>query len=135
MLAILLFFLLDLADFLMDFNYFRFDWDYYLQTKGVAIGSAYAPSTANLFMDRFENLYILNEQANPFYEHISHYYRYIDDVLCLYSDPASYSAFQNWLNQLHPTIKFTFSGDTNSVNFLDTTVFRTARNTLAVQTF
>lgn len=128
-------FLLDLADFLMDFNYFRFDRDYFLQIKGVAMGSAYAPSAANLFMDRLENLFICNEQTNPFSKHISHYHRYIDDVFCIYSDPTSYSDFQKWINELHPTIKFTFAGDSHSVSFLDTTVFRTAQNHLAVKPF
>lgn len=119
----------------MDFNYFRFNRSYYLQTKGVTMGSTYAPSAANLFMDEFESTYILNSCNNPFFEHISCYYHYISDIFCLYNDPPSYPAFQEWLNQLYPTIKFTFSGYANSVNFLDTTVFRTTRNTLVVKPF
>lgn len=47
-------FILDLIDTLLENNYFRYDNDYYLQTRGVAMGSAFAPSAANLFMDNFE---------------------------------------------------------------------------------
>lgn len=126
-------FLLDLVDFLTDFNYFRFDCQYYLQIKGIAMGSAFAPSAANLFMDHFERTHILNT-SNP-YEHISNYHRYIDNIFCIYDDPSSFPAFQEWLNQLHPSIKFTFSGDSKSVNFLATTVFRTKRNTFSHEAF
>lgn len=98
------------------------------------MGTAFAPSAANLFMERFEEMYILNN-INPYYRHISHYYRYIDDIFCLYNDLSSYQAFQEWLNQVHPSITFTFSRDARRVNFLDTTVFRTGRNTLAVKPF
>lgn len=127
-------FLLDLVNFLTDYNYFRYDQDYFLQTKGVAMGSAFAPSTTNLFMERFKKKYILND-LNPFCQHITHYYCFIDDIFCVYNDPPSYHLFQEWLNQVHPSIKFTFSGDSSSVNFLDTTVFRTGHNTLAVKPF
>lgn len=99
------------------------------------MGSAFAPSTANLLMDKFEQLHILNPQSNPNFEHVSHYYRYIDNIFYVYNDPPSYPAFQNWLNQLHPTIEFTFSGDEKQVNFLDTAVFRTPHDSLALKPF
>lgn len=128
-------FLLDLVNFLMENNYFRYDHKYYLQIKGVVMGSAFAPHEANLFMDRFEQQHILNPQVNPFYEHLAHYHCYIDDIFCIYNDPPSYLTFQSWHNQLHPTIKFTFLGDEHQVNFLDMAVFRTPQNTLAIKAF
>lgn len=99
------------------------------------MGSAFAPSAANLYMDRFEQTYILNAQFNPYYEHLSCFYRYIDNIFCVYDDPDTYPAFQVWLNQLHPAIKFTFSGDKDHVNFLDTSVFSTQCDTLAVKPY
>lgn len=60
------------------------------------MGSTFVPSAANLFMDKFESLYILNPTSNPFYKHILHYYHYIDDIFCMYNDPLSYLGFQNW---------------------------------------
>lgn len=47
-------FLLDLMDILIEKNYFRYDRDYYLQIKGVVMGSAFAPNAANLYINRFE---------------------------------------------------------------------------------
>lgn len=106
----------------------------HLVLYSVVMGSAFMPSAANLYMERFEQTYILND-VNPFYRHISHYYHYIDYIFCVYNEPFSYQAFQECLNQVHQSIKITFSGDTRSVNFLDTMVFRTGCNTLAVKPF
>lgn len=39
-------------------NYFRVGEQFYLQIKGVAMGSACAPSVANIFMERLENDFI-----------------------------------------------------------------------------
>lgn len=125
-------FILDLIDTLLENNYFRYDASYYLQTKGVAKGSAFAPSAVNLFMANFEQSLILNPLVNPNFQHISRYYRFIDDIFRIYTDPKSYGAFINWLNALHPTIKFTAEGDQHTTD-LDTTVHRTQQNTLAVR--
>lgn len=35
-------------------NYFWYTSDYYVQTKGVAMGAKYVPSVANIFMNRWE---------------------------------------------------------------------------------
>lgn len=99
------------------------------------MGSSFAPSAANLYMDKFEQTHILNAQSNPYYELLSGYYRYIDVIFCIQDDPDTYSALQVWLNQLYPTIKFSFLGDKDQVNFLDTFVFRTWSDTLAVKPY
>lgn len=57
------------------------------------------------------------------------------DVFCVYEDPETYTTFSNWLNQLHPTIKFTFFGNKHQVNFLDTTDFKTPQGTLALKPY
>lgn len=43
-------FLLDLVDILLEKNYLTFNDEFFLQTRGVSMGSAFAPSIANLFM-------------------------------------------------------------------------------------
>lgn len=43
-------FVLQLVDLLLGKNYFRFKDDFYIQIKGAAMGSSFAPSLANLFM-------------------------------------------------------------------------------------
>lgn len=59
-------FLMELLDLVLDKNYFRFGDQCYLQVKGVAMGSAAAPSIANMFMESLERRFILNPDANPF---------------------------------------------------------------------
>lgn len=60
-------FVLDLIDTFLENNYFRYDSKFYLQIKGVAMGSAFVPSAANLFMHHFEQKNILNPINNPFF--------------------------------------------------------------------
>lgn len=96
------------------------------------MGSTFASSAANLYMSRFEQQYILNLTVNPFLRHILKFYHFIDNIFCIYTDPLSFDTFSNWLNELHPTIKFTTSGNKQQVNYLDTWVYRTQQNTVAV---
>lgn len=70
-----------------------------------------------------------------FFQHIEKFYWYIDDIFCIYTDSQSIENFFNWLNTLHPSIQFTMSGSKKCVNYLDTKVFRTQQNTLAVDPF
>lgn len=62
-------FLLDLLDICLEHNFFSFQSNFYLQVKGVAMGSYLAPSVANLFMINFEKCVILDPNFNPFYTH------------------------------------------------------------------
>lgn len=128
-------FLLDLIDILMEMNYFQYDNTFYLQIRGVAMGSAFAPNAANLFMNMFEQQFILSPANNPYHAHIFKYYRFIDDIFCIYKDIHSFTNFLEWINNLHPTIKFTATTNKLTVNYLDTTVFRTLDNKLAISPF
>lgn len=128
-------FLLDLIDILLENNYFRYNSDYYLQTRGVAMGSAFVPSVANLFMGNFKQALILNPLVNPYFQYISNYHRFIDDIFCIYIDPDTYGAFINWLNVLHRSIKFTAAVDQQKVTYLDPLVYRTQGNKLGVRPF
>lgn len=60
------YFLMELLDLVLDKNYFKFGSDFFMQIKGVAMGSPVAPSIANLFMAHLEELFILNPVTNPF---------------------------------------------------------------------
>ena len=49
--------------------------------------------------------------------------RFIDDIFLIWTHGEdSFKEFVDYLNSLHPTIKFTSESSTKSVNFLDTTV-------------
>ena len=45
--------------------------------------------------------------------------RFIDDILCVFKEEDDTAIFNEWLNSLHPTIKFT-SETGKSISFLDT---------------
>lgn len=128
-------FILDLVDLLLEKNYFRSEDNFYYQTKGVSVGSSFAPSVANLFMASLEDNQILNQDSNPFFMNICLFYRYIDDCFCVYRDKDLVQEFVCWLNTLHPSIKFTSEANQSQVSFLDTTTYRTLQHTLAVKPF
>lgn len=48
-------FILEGLKLTMECNYFWYRGEYYVQTKGVAMGVKYAPSVANLFMNKWED--------------------------------------------------------------------------------
>ncbi len=77
-------FLVDMASYVLKYNYFNFDKDFYLQVNGMAMGSIFAPNYANLFMRYFEHRYVYNCDVNPFCSHIMKWYRYIDDIFCIF---------------------------------------------------
>lgn len=83
-------FLLDLLDIIFEKNYFRVGEQFYMQIKGVAMGSACAPSVANIFMERFESDFIYDPVANPFYENIKFWKHFIDDIFFIFKGPIEW---------------------------------------------
>lgn len=116
-------FLLDLVHFLLEKNYFCFDGEFYFQTKGVSMGSSFAPSVANLFMADLEEQFILTKDQNLFLESVFiFFYRYTDDCFCVYTHENTIQVLVSWFNELHSSINFTFIASVSHVNFLDTKV-------------
>ena len=101
-------------------NTFRFDNDHYKQRLGIAMGNKVAPPVAIIFMHQFEQTAIRNATRKPDF-----YARYIDDSIGVWTH--SYEELQEliqYLNSIHPTIKFTLEDTHTSgkVAFLDTLV-------------
>lgn len=89
------------------------------------MGSSFAPSIANLFMASLEDRMILNHEQNPFRSSILFYWCFIYDCFCIFKGAQNVQDFMEWLNLLHPNIRFTYESSSQSIHFLDTTVFRT----------
>lgn len=53
--------ILDLTEFIMKYNYFRFENDFYLQISGTSMGTICAPNYANLFVGFFEKKFVFND--------------------------------------------------------------------------
>lgn len=65
----------DLAALGLKHDYFSLDGEYYVQAKGMNMGSNFAPSYAILY---FEQCFVYNEQRNPFYHKIIKWHRYLE---------------------------------------------------------
>ncbi len=54
---------------------------------------------------------------------------WIDDVLCVWPDnEQELEKFMNYLNSSHDTIKFTYEHSKDSIDFLDTTIYKGDRH-------
>lgn len=116
-------FLADLTDFCLNHNFFIFHDKFYLQTRGVAMGAAFAPTYANLFMGWWEANYVFSDQMSPYVQYISHWFRYIDDLVFLWSgDMTSLTEFLCRLNDNNLNIKLTHIISEKSLDFLDVTL-------------
>ena len=116
--------LLLLLDLILKLNIFTFSTGteilYYLQTIGIAMGTKAAVAIANIFMHFFEDKYIFQNQnlLKPLL-----YKRFIDDIFMIWTHTRrELDNFIQYLNQVHPTIKFTANVSNTSIDFLDTTV-------------
>ena len=87
-----------------------------LQINGTAMGTKMAPSYANIFMGKLEQLII---QSAP-YKPIS-WFRFIDEVDMKWTESEEdLIRFFDHANYVHPTIRFTHETSRNNISFLDT---------------
>jgi hypothetical protein len=98
-------------------NTLQFDNKCYLQICGTAMGMAFAPAYANIYMDNVDRV-ANNHQLSPLL-----YVRYLDDILCVYQHTeAEFTDYYNFLNNINPAIKFTVECLSKKVNYLDLTI-------------
>lgn len=99
-------------------DYFKFNSKMYLQTSGLSMGSPLSPFLAEVFISWLERTLI---STNTLFNHIVYWYRYVDDIICLFKgNNSDFDDFLNFLNSLHNNIKFTFeSSHNNKIPFLD----------------
>ena len=70
-------------------------------------------------MNELERCKIMNV-VNPFKKEIVYWYRYVDDIICLYrGDESKCKDFLIYLNSISNKIKFTIETNTNEISFLD----------------
>lgn len=112
--------LLKLLDINLTRNDFMFNEEYYLQIKGTAMGKKFAPAHANIFMAHWEK-----EVFNKCEKKTLYYLRYRDDIWGIWPhSEAEFKIFMETLNAHDPYIQLTSVLDKNTVDFLDTTVFK-----------
>ena len=113
-------YLLQLLEITLRGNDFDFNGQTYLQVCGTAMGKPDAPSQADIYLEEFDRL-----AKTGFTEHPELLFRFLDDVFFVWLHGTErLLCYQEYLNTLIEGIKVTFNYSTESVNFLDTTVYR-----------
>ena len=99
-------------------NTFTFNGQHYRQINGTAMGTKMASSYAKLFMGNFEQKALAAATHS-----LLIWWRYIDDIFLLWRHgEGKLNDFITYLNNLHPTMKFTSSFSYNEIPFLDVKV-------------
>ena len=109
-----------LMKLVLTLNNFEFDEKHYLQIKGTAMGTRAAPNYANIYMGKFEKM---NIYETTYIDLIEFFKRFIDDIFFIWiSTEENLKKFFEYINSVHPSIKFTFEYSQTEINFLDVTV-------------
>lgn len=112
--------LLQLLEINLTRNDFEFNGEFFLQTKGTAMGKKFAPAYANIFMAQWETSALAKCNKKPI-----QYLRFLDDIWGIwpYSE-ADFEEFLVILNNHNASIKLKSNINRNSIDFLDTTTFK-----------
>ena len=116
--------IMELLELTLKSNDFVFDGKFFLQVRGTAMGVDYAPHYSDIFMAKFEKEALDKCSYKP-----HTYFRFLDDVFIVWQHGHSkFQQFLNILNSHSPPIRFKAEIHNNSVDYLDTTVFKDPRN-------
>ena len=90
------------------------------QCDGTAMGPHHACSYADAAADLAIDQKVMDPLTNPLNHCIDDWSRFRDDILCVWTgSETELLNFNEWLNNLHPRLKFTMEYSKNSVVFLD----------------
>lgn len=101
-------------------NHFMFQGDFYLQTKGTAMGKCFAPAYANIYTADWEETAFSKCEFLP-----RACIRYLDDIWGIWTHlREDFKTFVQTLNSYHTSIKVEPELHDTEVQFLDTTIFK-----------
>ena len=108
-------YILRMLSMVLKCNCFCYDSDLYLQVNGMAMGTKVAPTYAVIFMNLFEEKHVYSYKKPP-----KIWFRFIDDIWGIYKgSEEELLLFLSHLNEVHSSIKFTFTYSKEEVIFLD----------------
>ena len=100
--------------------YFQYNNIFFKQKFGLTMGSPLSGVLACIYLEFLE--------SGPFkyiIPNTTHYFRYIDDILLIYPQDLDLHSITDRLNNVEPSIKFTYELEYNSTQpFLDILLFR-----------
>ena len=103
---------------------FCFNGEFFVQKFGMAMRNPLSPVLSNIYMEFFETKLLPRILPQKVI-----WFRYVDDIFCIWPVHENLQEFLNNLNNLVPSIKFTVEEERNcNLNFLDVTVLRNDRN-------
>lgn len=112
-------FIVDLTNWTLKNNIFLFQDKLFRQIKGTAMGAAYAPNYAELYLGMWEEKFIYSN-INPFRDFIRWYGGYIDDLFFIFTGTEQQLIdFHLYLNSTIPNIKLSLDYSNTGINFLD----------------
>ena len=103
----------------INYNYFAFASLYFQQIHGTAMGAAFSPTVANIFMSVTLSRFLRTQPIQPIL-----LARYIDDLFILWPERETVDAFLSELNSFHPNLKFTHVQSESTIDFLDLTIYK-----------
>ena len=130
----------NLTDLLITANkqtFFKFKNNFFHMRDGLAMGSPLAGVMSDVFIHNNIEIELFSEKYKSINEHITFYYRYVDDIIILFSGTnAHIVALHTILNNLS-NLQFTLEKENNhNIQFLDLTISRnTINNTLNFNIF
>ena len=119
--------LCDLPKLILNGNYFELgDEAYHHILVGTAIGTKFVPTYINIFMAGLERKIFESGEFNPFV-----WLHFLDNIFCLWMEgEEKLNNFFKYLNEFHPTIKFTMENLYEKINFLDVVVYKENKHLL-----
>ena len=128
-------FIIQLLAYNMRNNFFEFANQTFHQTTGIAMGAAFSPTVANIYMSILLKNFLHTTNQKPLLLK-----RYIDDIFLIWPpENQDFTTFVESLNSYHPNIKFTATSSSTSINFLDLTIYKgqllTINDLLDIKTF
>lgn len=101
-------------------NYFEFATLIFQQITGTAMGAAFSPTIANIFMSVILRRFHRTQHHHPFLLK-----RYIDDIFIIWTkSQEQLTTYLTELNNFHPSLHYTHEYSTDSTNFLDLTIYK-----------
>lgn len=122
-------FILEGLRLILENNNFHFDNQFFLQTKGTAMGTKVAPTYATLVMGFLEEkLYsvlpdVFDEDTSKYIR--ENWKRYLDDCFIFWNrSEEDLQKFHSTLNSLHVSLKFTMEMNHTKLPFLDILIIK-----------
>ena len=103
----------------VNFNYFQFAEFFFQQIQGTAMGAAFSPTIANIFLSVTLREFLQTQPHKPLLLK-----RYIDNIFIIWPHEHTLGHFLTALNSFHPNLRFTHTSSKLSVDFLDLTIHK-----------